>query len=40
MYVKNIVLDLYYYYDICLLLSHFLLAAFVQLFTAEAVKGT
>ena len=39
MYVKNIVLELYYY-DICLLLSRFLLAAFVQLFTAEAVKGT
>ena len=39
MYVKNIVLTLYYY-DICVLLSRFLLAAFVQLFNAEAVKGT
>ena len=39
MYVKNIVLELYYY-DICLLLSRFLLAAFVQLFNADAVKGT
>ena len=39
MYVRKIVLNLYYY-DICLLLSRFLLAAFVQLFTAEAVKGT
>ena len=39
MYVRKIVLNLYYY-DICLPLSRFLLAAFVQLFTAEAVKGT
>ena len=39
MYVKNVVLNLYYY-DICLLLSRFLFVAFVQLFTAEAVKRT